>query len=86
MVFGTLPDNWYVYKKYPWMRYIQVPFPLVNFIIISLLIGDTTKQQDTTSVRVSCDAPLRVVHLIVALAPFRCLLRVSGIGEDKHFH
>lgn len=49
MVFGTLPDNWYVYKKYPWMRYIQVPFPLVNFIIISLLIGDTTKQQDTTS-------------------------------------
>eukprot|EP01094_Clydonella_sp_ATCC50884_P019924 TRINITY_DN4000_c0_g1_i1.p1 TRINITY_DN4000_c0_g1~~TRINITY_DN4000_c0_g1_i1.p1 ORF type:complete len:292 (+),score=101.54 TRINITY_DN4000_c0_g1_i1:61-936(+) len=43
MVFGTLPANWYYYKKYPVLRYIQLPFPLLNFIILGFLAGDETK-------------------------------------------
>jgi hypothetical protein len=43
MVFGTFPDTWYYYKKYPYLKYLQLPFPLMTFILIGLLSGDTTK-------------------------------------------
>lgn len=46
MVFGTLPSNWYYYKKYPILRYIQLPFPLVNFIIMGALVGDESKSHE----------------------------------------
>jgi len=44
MIFGTFPQQWYYYKKYPWLKYIQLPFPLLTFVITGLLCGDTTKR------------------------------------------
>lgn len=44
MIFGTLPtDSWFYYKRYSWARFLQLPFPLVSFILMALLAGETTK-------------------------------------------
>jgi len=37
MIFGTLPSRWPAYQKHPWLRYLQLPFPLLTFIITALL-------------------------------------------------
>jgi len=43
LIFGTFPDTWYYYKQYPWLKWVQLPFPLLTFIIIGVLSGDTSK-------------------------------------------
>lgn len=44
MIFGTMPsDTWFYYKRYPWARYLQLPFPLLSFVLMALLAGETTK-------------------------------------------
>jgi len=45
LIFGTFPNTWYYYKKYPWLKYLQLPFPLATFVLIGLMSGDTTKVQ-----------------------------------------
>jgi len=47
MVFGTAPSTWIYYKKYPFLRYLQLPFPLLTFVIIGLLTGDQSKTSDS---------------------------------------
>jgi sterol desaturase/sphingolipid hydroxylase (fatty acid hydroxylase superfamily) len=43
MVFCTLPKSWAYYNRYPYMRYLQLPFPLLSFIVVGLLANDSTK-------------------------------------------
>lgn len=43
LLFGTFPNSWYYYRKYPWLKWIQLPFPLATFIIVGFLSGDTSK-------------------------------------------
>lgn len=43
MIFGTYPKNWSYNKKYPWIMYCQLPFPVVGFFLISFFAGDETK-------------------------------------------
>ena len=44
MVFGTLPDGWNYFRRNSFFRYLQLPFPLLTFILIGLLAGDTSKE------------------------------------------
>lgn len=43
MIFGTFPANWAYNKKLPWLKYLQLPFPLLTFILIGLFAGDETR-------------------------------------------
>lgn len=38
MCFGTLPERWILYEKYPWLRFVQFPFPLLSFMIAGFLV------------------------------------------------
>jgi len=51
IIFGTFPDSWHYYKKYPYLKWIQLPFPLLNFIIIGFLCGDKSKSACTPNDR-----------------------------------
>lgn len=46
VIFGTSPHSWPMYKNRPYLRYLQLPFPLVSFIIMAFLSnqkGRTTR-------------------------------------------
>ena len=49
LIFGTYPEGWHYYKKYPYLKWIQLPFPLLTFIIIGFLSGDTSKSVASTN-------------------------------------
>ena len=45
MIFGTYPDGnvrgtvtWKLYEKYPWSKYLSVPLPLLDFLLIHPLL------------------------------------------------
>eukprot|EP01087_Luapelamoeba_hula_P013154 TRINITY_DN3748_c0_g1_i1.p1 TRINITY_DN3748_c0_g1~~TRINITY_DN3748_c0_g1_i1.p1 ORF type:complete len:318 (+),score=28.98 TRINITY_DN3748_c0_g1_i1:54-1007(+) len=42
MIFGTLPNKWPVYARYPKLRYLQVPFPLLSFVMIAVILWWST--------------------------------------------
>ena|SRR3990167_672522 len=44
LIFGTFPKNWCYNKKYPWIVYFQLPFPVIGFALISLFCSDETKR------------------------------------------
>eukprot|EP01095_Lingulamoeba_sp_RSL-Kostka_P002000 TRINITY_DN1285_c0_g1_i1.p1 TRINITY_DN1285_c0_g1~~TRINITY_DN1285_c0_g1_i1.p1 ORF type:complete len:304 (+),score=56.32 TRINITY_DN1285_c0_g1_i1:65-976(+) len=48
-IFGTLPSSWRYYNNYPWIKYIQVPFPLFTFVVVGIVSGDFTKMFDKQS-------------------------------------
>lgn len=49
MVFGTSPETWRLYQRRPYLRYLQLPFPLVSFIIMAWLAkmkGQSTRKTE----------------------------------------
>jgi len=48
-VFGTLPDSkaW-MYSRYPWLRVIHLPFPLLDFVIAAALCRLTEDQKPSS--------------------------------------
>lgn len=75
MVFGTFPTNWAYSKKLPWLKYLQLPFPLLTFVLIGLFVGDETRQvarrgaaqhrreDETASVERQHDSALKTVRM-----------------------
>ncbi|KAL6076397.1 fatty acid alpha-hydroxylase [Balamuthia mandrillaris] len=48
MVFGTFPYRWRVYQRHPWLRFLQLPFPLLSFILMSVLSRDSSSSPSST--------------------------------------
>jgi sterol desaturase/sphingolipid hydroxylase (fatty acid hydroxylase superfamily) len=45
VVFRTFPENWNVYKRHPIVKYLTVPIPLVDFLLISPFLDHSNDNQ-----------------------------------------
>lgn len=85
-IYGTLPDGsqpntitWHVYEKYPILRHINIPLPLIDFMIFTPLVA--TKQTNdigTLMLPTVMDAKIGkcaiafISGIIVGIAPILC--------------
>jgi len=51
MLFGTLPSHWQLYRKHPWLRFIQIPLPLLTFVIMAFMTVEPTGKKTRSRTR-----------------------------------
>ena len=65
LVFQTYPDNWAVQQKYPFSKYLTVPIPLLDFLLLQPLLEDENLH-DNSSLILPSFSDVKINNLVIA--------------------